>query len=99
MRGALGPNSVREGRAGKNVYLLFSTGPAVDVLCSWEQHRMINNMIVDYNGGALGPNSVVEGRVAENLYLLFSAGPSVDVLCSRSAPPSPISETKVNPLS
>ena len=51
MRGALGPNSVGEGRAGKNVYLLFSTGPAVDVLCSWEQHRMVDNMIVDYNGG------------------------------------------------
>ena len=50
-------------------------------------------------GGALGPNSGVEGRVAENLYLLFSAGPSVDVLCSCSALPSPIGETKVNPLS
>lgn len=51
MRGALGPNSVGEGRAGKNLYLLFSGGPAVDVFCSWEQHRLIDNMIVDYNGG------------------------------------------------
>ena len=51
MRGALGPNSVGERRAGKNVYLLFSAGPAVDVLCSWEQHRMMDNMIVEYNGG------------------------------------------------
>ena len=50
-------------------------------------------------GGALGPNSGVEGRVAENLYLLFSAGPSVDVLCSRSALPSPIGGTNMNPLS
>ena len=36
---------------GENVYLPFIAGPAVDVLCSREQNRMTDNMILDYDGG------------------------------------------------
>ena len=39
------------GRARENVYLLLDAGPPVEVLCTREQHWMMDNMIVDCDGG------------------------------------------------
>lgn len=48
MRGSLWHSSGGEGSAGK-IFLLCA-GPSVDILCSREQPRIKDNIIVDYDG-------------------------------------------------
>ena len=40
------------------MYFPFCAGPPVDLLCSQEQHRIKDNIMVDiYDGGLLIPNN------------------------------------------